>query len=117
MFGALKATVNIKQAKNIVDGVKNSDGDYWPEENPFSLLASGPLYTNSFQQGDGVRWAAEKVPNETSWYIWCPHYEGLFGGDGNQKGRQYIYVYGSRGWPAWGSPPAGSFWLRRDAGH
>ncbi len=118
--GAIRSAVAIKYSQNIANGTKSSAGDYWPEEDPFTLLAQRPQYKigNPNTDADGASWVVRQVGGETAWYIHCPHATAWE--RGTSKGRFYCYVYGPNGWDWGGSlgkQPAGSVWLIKDAEH
>lgn len=109
VIGALASAINIQHAQNALSGTKNASGEYWPSDNPFTLLAQAPpnKYYNS-STPDNITWQTFQVEVYSAWYIMCPHYVGNEWCSAPTKGRFYMYQYGEDG--VWGHR-AGDVWL------
>ena len=101
IVAALKEAVALHYAQNVVNGI--AEPNAFPAANPFSLLEFAPGNKPWEEGADGSNWKYQVASAETSWYIYCPHYDGGLAGSNHSTGRLYVYCYGGsslRGlWP------------------
>jgi len=90
VMGALKTAIDVKQVYNAANNIKNSGGEYWPEEAPFSLLDPAPPVGKDSEWGNWTAdvWRQFKPPGESYWTIYCPHYK-----NSSAQGRIWLYYY------------------------
>lgn len=116
--GALASAINIQTSANMINGIKNPGGYYYPRENPFTFLAQAPPNKVYEGPGDGKNWqwfdTGSYGLQYPAWYIYCPHYDGPWNTAGGTKGRFYIYQWGNIN--VWGHK-AGDLWIYLDNGH
>jgi len=113
VIGAIKSAINIQTINNNLTGTKNSAGYFYPQANPFTLLAqTPPNKPYDSWNPDGVTWQTFNWAEQNVWWMMCPHYQGN-PGNTHVKGRLWIYAYGDNGY----GHPAGDVWLFVDMGH